>query len=171
MKPVAPAPRIQSYDLANARPTIPLTPQQMAQLELLLRVHAQGDAEMRVALVGDRVVAHVLVILRMTPLARDLVTAWNNDHAALSERLERTQSALLTDLLVMEGHRRQGLGQSMVTDAIARARVAGAHRLTLHVSPENAGAIRIYHRAGFVSSGMTETGLSEYSLALTEIQP
>lgn len=53
-----------------------------------------------------------------------------------------------------------GLGRAAMTAVMARlARVAGCRRVRLLVAPDNAAALRLYHRAGFMVTGTwPETG-------------
>ena len=55
----------------------------------------------------------------------------------------------LASLAVRPAHRRLGLGRALVDDAVARARQASAHWLSLEVDRENRPAIALYRREGF----------------------
>ncbi|MCW5772245.1 MAG: GNAT family N-acetyltransferase [Rhodospirillaceae bacterium] len=54
---------------------------------------------------------------------------------------------------VLPAQRRSGCGIALLENCAARARSAGAHRLLLEVADDNAAAIALYRRAGFVEAG------------------
>ena len=56
-------------------------------------------------------------------------------------------------MLVAPGWRRRGVGSALMAEAIARARAAGAHKLTLQVWPHNTAALALYERFGFQREG------------------
>jgi ribosomal protein S18 acetylase RimI-like enzyme len=56
-------------------------------------------------------------------------------------------------MLVAPGWRRKGVGSALMAEAIARARAAGAHKLTLQVWPHNTAALALYERFGFQREG------------------
>ena len=56
-------------------------------------------------------------------------------------------------MLVAPGWRRRGVGRALMAEAIARARAAGAHKLTLQVWPHNTAALALYERFGFQREG------------------
>ncbi|MFC4554365.1 ribosomal protein S18-alanine N-acetyltransferase [Georgenia faecalis] len=51
-------------------------------------------------------------------------------------------------------HRRRGIGALLLADLLARARAAGCRRVFLEVRAGDAGAQRLYARAGFASIGV-----------------
>jgi RimJ/RimL family protein N-acetyltransferase len=55
--------------------------------------------------------------------------------------------------MVAAGHRRQGVGRSLMEAAVAWARDAGVRKLELHVFPWNEPAIRLYEAMGFEREG------------------
>lgn len=57
------------------------------------------------------------------------------------------------NLAVRPDARGRGLGTALLSRLIASAREGGLRRLTLEVRPSNAGAIQLYHRAGFFEVG------------------
>ena len=56
-------------------------------------------------------------------------------------------------MLVIAGWRGLGLGTLMLDSAIAWATGAGAHKMALEVWPDNAAALELYRRAGFIEEG------------------
>ena len=56
-------------------------------------------------------------------------------------------------LMVAASHRRRGLGQALLDEAVSWARDSGVRKLELHVFPHNAPAISLYERFGFVREG------------------
>ncbi len=54
---------------------------------------------------------------------------------------------------LLPAYRGQGLGKRLLDAAIAAAREKGFHRITLQVNADNAPAIALYRRAGFVHEG------------------
>jgi len=61
--------------------------------------------------------------------------------------------AEILDLAVALAERRTGIGQRLVEELVATARLRAAARLLLEVRRSNALAIRLYERAGFVQVG------------------
>ena len=60
----------------------------------------------------------------------------------------------LEDLVVRPECRGRGIGSRLLAYAIGRSRAAGLRRLILLTDGDNAGAQRLYERAGFVRSRM-----------------
>jgi RimJ/RimL family protein N-acetyltransferase len=56
-------------------------------------------------------------------------------------------------MLVAAGWRGRGVGTALLTEAVRRARAAGAHKIALQVWPDNAAAIALYERFGFQREG------------------
>jgi RimJ/RimL family protein N-acetyltransferase len=56
-------------------------------------------------------------------------------------------------MAVAAGWRRRGIGAALMTEAVRRARAAGAHKIALQVWPHNAAAIALYERFGFEHEG------------------
>ena len=59
--------------------------------------------------------------------------------------------ALVTDLVVLDPHRREGVGRQLLEGAEAYARRAGGVELRIGVLAQNAGARSLYLAMGFVS--------------------
>jgi RimJ/RimL family protein N-acetyltransferase len=57
-------------------------------------------------------------------------------------------------LMVAASHRRRGIGQAFLEQAVAWARDAGVRKLELHVFPWNEPAIRLYEQFGFEREGL-----------------
>ena len=55
------------------------------------------------------------------------------------------------DLVVLQSHRRLGIAQLLLAEVEAIAIQRGACKLTLEVLSGNAGAVRVYQRAGFAN--------------------
>jgi ribosomal protein S18 acetylase RimI-like enzyme len=55
----------------------------------------------------------------------------------------------IRDLYVAPQHRRLGIARSLLEHVISSARVAGAHRVSLHTETDNIPALRLYAAAGF----------------------
>jgi len=56
-------------------------------------------------------------------------------------------------LMVAAGHRRRGIGRSLLEQAVAWARESGVEKLELHVFPHNEPAIKLYEQFGFEREG------------------
>ncbi|MFY9581114.1 MAG: GNAT family protein [Gaiellaceae bacterium] len=56
-------------------------------------------------------------------------------------------------LMVVQSHRRQGIGRSLLAAAADWARENDVRKLELHVFPYNQAAIALYQRFGFVQEG------------------
>jgi RimJ/RimL family protein N-acetyltransferase len=57
-------------------------------------------------------------------------------------------------LMVASGHRRRGIGRSLLAQAVDWARETGVEKLELHVFPHNEPAIKLYERFGFEREGV-----------------
>lgn len=64
--------------------------------------------------------------------------------------------AYLQTIEVLPEARGRGVGAALLTRSEEAARAAGAARIWLHVDEENADAIRMYQRHGFVFEGRHE---------------
>jgi len=56
-------------------------------------------------------------------------------------------------LMVAAGHRRRGIGRTLLKQAVAWARESGIEKLELHVFPHNEPAIKLYEQFGFEREG------------------
>ena len=56
-------------------------------------------------------------------------------------------------LMVAAGQRRQGIGRSLLEQAVEWARESEIEKLELHVFPHNTVAIKLYEKFGFVQEG------------------
>lgn len=56
-------------------------------------------------------------------------------------------------MALLDGWRGQGLGTALLEAGTAWARTAGAHKVALEVWPDNAAALALYRRSGFVEEG------------------
>jgi RimJ/RimL family protein N-acetyltransferase len=56
-------------------------------------------------------------------------------------------------LMVAAGHRRRGIGRSLLEQAVAWAGESGIEKLELHVFPHNEPAIKLYEQFGFEREG------------------
>ncbi len=98
----------------------------------LKAVRAHADAAVFVAVDGDEVVARLSI-------ARD-------PHPASSHVAD-------LGLMVAAGHRRRGIGRSLLEQAEKWAREVGVRKLELHVFPWNDPAIALYESFGFAREG------------------
>jgi len=57
-------------------------------------------------------------------------------------------------LMVAAGHRRQGIGRSLLEQAVEWARESEIEKLELHVFPHNEPAIKLYEQFGFEREGL-----------------
>ncbi|MFM7206518.1 MAG: GNAT family N-acetyltransferase [Planctomycetaceae bacterium] len=62
---------------------------------------------------------------------------------------ERGGGGMIQNIGVVPGHRGIGLGTSLIDRCLAGFRMHGLRRVTLEVTVENAGAVRLYQRLGF----------------------
>jgi diaminopimelate decarboxylase len=89
------------------------------------------DAEL-VAVAGGRVIGHIVVSRERHPVMRHVATL---------------------AIAVAKDRRRQGVGASLLSAAFAWARENGIDKLLLSVYPDNAVAIALYRRFGFIEEG------------------
>ena len=61
--------------------------------------------------------------------------------------------AEINSLIVADAYRRRGVGQQLVTQAIARSYALGKERLLLEVRESNVAALRLYQQQGFSLDG------------------
>jgi RimJ/RimL family protein N-acetyltransferase len=62
---------------------------------------------------------------------------------------ERGGSGMIQNIGVVPGHRAMGLGTCLIERCLAGFRMHGLRRVSLEVTVENAGAVRLYQRLGF----------------------
>ena len=62
--------------------------------------------------------------------------------------------AEIINIAVAPAARRRGIGAALVSEAAARARKAGAHKMFLEVASDNIAARALYERQGFVQVGI-----------------
>ncbi len=112
-----------------------------------------GDGLLRVArsAPGGRPLGRSLIFIRITPGVERVVLGASL--AGFAAALRKTDSALLTDLVVVEDARRRGVGTRLVEDALAVAGQHGRSQLMLEVRRDNLPACRIYQRLGFTMIG------------------
>jgi ribosomal protein S18 acetylase RimI-like enzyme len=108
-----------------------------------------GNGVLRVARSGGVGIGHVLLLLGLTEWVERTVLSDHADPRMLAEALRARGSGLITDLLVVPSHRRQGVGAALVEDALGLARAAGLAEVALFVSGDNLPALRLYERLGF----------------------
>ncbi|MCC9168291.1 GNAT family N-acetyltransferase [Pontibacter harenae] len=65
---------------------------------------------------------------------------------------QETAEAWVLSLGVMPGHRGKQIGQKLQQELLNDIAAKGASKITLTVHPENASAIRIYEKSGFVKT-------------------
>ncbi len=137
---------------------VPLDPTQREGLERLNDFLSSGGGILRVARVGGLGVGHVLVIFPPPgPPEERRLDSWVAEHVlddqvdpeAAADELRARRSALMTDLLVVPGHRRHGIGRVLVLDAVEIARQGGAAELALFVAKDNVAARALYDQLGF----------------------
>ena len=61
--------------------------------------------------------------------------------------------AELHSIAVHPARRREGLGRRLLEDFLGLARAEGAHSVWLEVRASNEAALRLYHQAGFATTG------------------
>jgi RimJ/RimL family protein N-acetyltransferase len=62
---------------------------------------------------------------------------------------ERGGGGMIQNIGVVPGHRALGLGTCLIERCLAGFRIHGLQRVSLEVTVENAGAVRLYQRLGF----------------------
>jgi RimJ/RimL family protein N-acetyltransferase len=67
---------------------------------------------------------------------------------------ERTRGVLVLATALLPEARGHGHGPALIEEAATHGRAAGAHKLDLEVWTDNASAIAVYSRAGFVVEGV-----------------
>lgn len=66
--------------------------------------------------------------------------------------------------------RQQGIGEALVLRVLDRARALGLRRIDLEVRADNASAIRLYERAGFVIEGRRSLGLCHRGVCFETVE-
>jgi ribosomal protein S18 acetylase RimI-like enzyme len=129
----------------------PLSPAQEIELAALNAMLVGGLGVLRVAREVGRTVGRALIFGSVTADVERLVLA--GSQPGFADRLRAGDSALLTDLIVVEEARGRGIGTRLVQDALEVARALGSTRLSLEVRRDNLPALRIYRRLGFELDG------------------
>ncbi|HSG42577.1 MAG TPA: GNAT family N-acetyltransferase, partial [Anaerolineales bacterium] len=73
----------------------------------------------------------------------------------------------IDEMMIAEGHRRQGYGRAALQAIFEDAKQGGFSRVGLSTKPENVKAIRLYESLGFRSTGEIYDGGNEFILDLT----
>ena len=105
-----------------------------AYLRVLIERNAKHAGRILVAEVDGAVVGFAAVLGRVEPEAPDE---------------EQAPHAYVSDLVVLSGHRGQGLGRRLLEQAEALARSAGTKSLQIGVLSRNESAARLYRDFGF----------------------
>ena len=113
------------------RPGESMADEYFAQIRLRCR---EADGQVFVALAGGAVVGFVAV------LAREAFTDLDDPPGTYG---------LVTDLVVLESHRNEGIGRDLLARAEAFARAAGAQELRVGVLAKNSAARHLYLSVGF----------------------
>lgn len=66
----------------------------------------------------------------------------------------------ISNVSVLDGWRGQGLADRLLQSCVARAREGGLPRLSLHLHPDNAPALALYRRHGFVPGPLQDAQLT-----------
>ena len=140
-----------SITIVSARPSASplLSDDQLRQLEVLDGILVRREGALRVAVEAGIRVGHLLVFLAMSPEVATFVDGWNPERPGTPARLAHEQCAYVTDVLVVETHRRRGIATMLLHDAAELARAQGLTRLVLHVAPDNHTALQLYDKLGF----------------------
>ena len=105
-----------------------------AYLRVLIERNVKYAGRILVAQVDGSVVGFAAVLGRVEPEAPDE---------------EQAPHAYVSDLVVLPGHRGQGLGRMLLEHAEALARSAGTKSLQIGVLSRNESAARLYRDFGF----------------------
>ena len=79
-------------------------------------------------------------------------------------RSDTRKDAYVVTLDVAPEERRAGIATLVLTHAEQQARVAGAHRVALHVAVDNKPAIQFYERQKYVKAGVAKSFYREAGL-------
>lgn len=86
--------------------------------------------------------------------ARYLVIEWQERIIAYGGMWVIVDEAHVTNVAVHPDFRGRKLGEWMMRQLMELARTLHAKRMTLEVRPSNATALRLYHKLGFVETGI-----------------
>lgn len=106
----------------------------------------QGAGLLRII---DQPETGVILVAREAGRARGMVNLLYTVSTALGARV-----ALLEDMVVTASARGRGIGQQLLTAALATATAAGCRRITLLTDGDNLAAQRFYQSQGFAPSTM-----------------
>lgn len=81
----------------------------------------------------------------------DVVVGWCDIHR--SERPSHAHRGTL-GMGIVPGYRDRGLGRRLITATLGAAQLIGLHRVELDVHADNARAIGLYEKVGFVREGL-----------------
>jgi GNAT superfamily N-acetyltransferase len=139
---------IRAFDLARDLPALAALVEVSFESELS-RTSSQIVAEMR-EMANWGLTLHVLSALG--PPYRGLV--WEEDGRVVGNvTMMRDRAGIwsLSNIAVLPAERGRGIGGALVDAAIERLRALDARLVTLQVRPENATAVGLYERRGFVA--------------------
>jgi len=88
------------------------------------------------------------------------------------DRLPHAQAVadlLVLPLLAMHpAHQGEGLGRELLSRGVDHLERQGAERIRLEVRPDNAGALRLHERSGFVTVGRTRDAQGDWLTMIRE---
>lgn len=81
------------------------------------------------------------------------IIKFNGEIAGYSVYLVEEDAGYIESVAVFKRYRGKGLGLSVLRFMVERIRGRGLNRIYLHVRTDNAAAINLYEREGFINSG------------------
>jgi [ribosomal protein S18]-alanine N-acetyltransferase len=104
---------------------------------------------------------------------RAYAIAWHNLRTMLLEARQERGTELLCDarvfsIAVHPDYQGLGLGKALTAAGLDYLRGCGERRVRLEVRPDNAAAVRVYEKLGFVVKGQTADSQGPWLIMLTE---
>jgi ribosomal-protein-alanine N-acetyltransferase len=104
--------------------------------------------------------------LKQNPFCAAFVTELSDEVVAYAYLWVMYDQSHLINIAVAEGHRGEGLGEAMLLHCMRHARLNGCRRIHLEVRENNAAAIALYEKHGFLLRGRQKNYYNDGTPAL-----
>jgi ribosomal protein S18 acetylase RimI-like enzyme len=126
-----------------------LVPADSIDFDALVRLFNTAYSDYAVPLRLDRAALEFTISVCDIDLAASRVALDDGEPAAFAFLAVRCDEGWIGGMGTVPAHRREGLGEAVLTAALTEARASGAASVRLEVIVENTAALRLYEKLGF----------------------